>query len=373
MSMVEVPVVPLHPPAVRTKGVNYAFGEGEARSQVLFDVELVIDPGEVVIMTGPSGSGKTTLLTLIGALRHVQEGSVQVLGRELAEMSAADQVRLRREIGFIFQHHNLFSSLSAIENVRMASALQVERHQTSSEAGDPAAELLGRLGLGDRLHHHPSQLSGGQRQRVAIARALVNRPRLVLADEPTAALDAESGEAVMTMLHQLADSPTRSTILIVTHDQRLIDRADRIVNMVAGRIVSNVRPAMAVRICKALSQTKELAGIGESTLARLADRMSVEYRPRGDIIVREGDRGDRAYVIGQGVAKAYKGDSTPRDLTVGERFGRITAISHMLIDETVEALTDVELYWISEDDTRQILESDKNLEERMRRHYMSRQ
>jgi len=370
MSMMEVPVLIAHKPAVQVKNLNFAFGAGEARSQVLFDVELEIEPGEVVIMTGPSGSGKTTLLTLIGALRHVQDGSVQVLGRELARMPHADQVRLRRDIGFIFQHHNLFSSLSAIENVRMASVLQTNG---KARRNGRDSELLRQLGLGDRLAHLPAQLSGGQRQRVAIARALVNDPRLILADEPTAALDAESGEAVMTMLHRLADGPNRSTVLIVTHDQRLIDRADRIVNMVAGRIVSNVRPARAIRVCKALAQTKELAGIGESTLARLADRMRVEYRPQGDVIVHEGDHGDRAYVIGQGVAVAFKGDSTPREVPVGERFGRITDISHLLVDETVQAHTDLELYSISKEDMEQVLATDKDLEARIRRHYMSRQ
>ncbi|MBV8229894.1 MAG: ATP-binding cassette domain-containing protein, partial [Planctomycetaceae bacterium] len=212
--------------AIRARGVNYAYGEGEARSQVLFENEIDIGRGEVVIMTGPSGSGKTTLLTLIGALRALQEGSLEVLGRELATLDDSGQVELRREIGFIFQHHNLFSSLSAIENVRMATGL---KDGPVSEMNRRCADLLGELGLGDRLDYRPARLSGGQRQRVAIARALVNRPALVLADEPTAALDAASGETVMGLLHRMAEGPTRSTILIVTHDQRLIDRADRIV------------------------------------------------------------------------------------------------------------------------------------------------
>ncbi len=355
---------------INLKNVNYAFGLGETRSQVLFDVGLEIGRGEVVIMTGPSGSGKTTVLTLIGALRQVQDGSVRVLGRELAHMKADEQVRLRRDIGFIFQHHNLFSSLSAIENVRMASALHPDGAQESHDKG---ITLLNRLGLADRLDYLPSRLSGGQRQRVAIARALVNNPHLVLADEPTAALDAESGEAVMTMLHDLSSGPTRSTVLIVTHDQRLLDRADRIVNMVGGRIVSNVRPALSIRICKALSQSKELAWVGESTLARMADRMTVEYRHQGEVIVQEGVHGDRAYVIGQGVALAFHGDAPPRTLTVGDRFGRITDISHMLVDETVQAKTDLELYRITQEEMQRVLSTDRNLEERIRQHYMSRQ
>jgi putative ABC transport system ATP-binding protein len=361
---------PVGAPVIAVRGVNFDFGSGESRSRVLFDVELEIGRGEVVIMTGPSGSGKTTLLTLIGALRHVQDGSLLVLGRELAGMDPAAQVRHRRDIGFIFQHHNLFSSLSARENVRMATAL---RQGTADEMDRRTAALLGRLGLADRLDYTPAHLSGGQRQRVAIGRALVNDPLLVLADEPTAALDAESGETVMSLLHELASGPVGSTVLIVTHDQRLIERADRIVSMVGGRVVSNVRPALSIRIVKALEQTKELAGLNEAMLARIADRMVVEYYCPGDVIVREGETGDRVYVVGEGVAEATKGDSPPRELDLGERVGRITAFSGLLVDETVRAKTDLELYKISQADFLDVLASDKTLEERIRLHYMSRQ
>src|SRR5262245_19678090 len=162
---------------ISAEGVNYAYGVGETRTQVLFDNDLEISLGEVVIMTGPSGSGKSTLLTLIGALRKVQDGSLEVLGHALSRSSEADQVALRKRIGFIFQQHNLFSSLSAIENVRMATALHPG---TVKEMNDRCIEILGKLGLGDRINHVPAELSGVQKQRVAIARALVNRPSLVL-------------------------------------------------------------------------------------------------------------------------------------------------------------------------------------------------
>src|SRR5262245_57486711 len=214
---------------IRVEGVNYAYGSGETRTQVLFDNDLEISRGEVVIMTGPSGSGKSTLLTLIGALRKMQDGRLEVLGRNLTKSGEADQVELRKDIGFIFQQHNLFSSLTAIENVRMATAL---RPASVREMNERAAEMLGRLGLAERLRHLPSSLSGGQKQRVAIARALVNHPALVLADEPTASLDAESGKTVLELLRGMADGPDRTTVLLVTHDQRVIDHADRIVNMV---------------------------------------------------------------------------------------------------------------------------------------------
>src|SRR5262249_30226187 len=155
---------------------------------------LEVGRGEVVILTGPSGSGKTTLLTLIGTLRRVQEGSLKVLGREIAGIDPQRQVLLRREVGFIFQHHNLFSSLTALENVRIAPGLLAT--VGTAEGPRRCAALLEELGLGSRMNYLPAGLSGGQRQRVAIARALVNQPALVLADEPTAALDAASGETV---------------------------------------------------------------------------------------------------------------------------------------------------------------------------------
>jgi putative ABC transport system ATP-binding protein len=368
---VPAPVVqPTEAPVVSIAGVNYDYGTGEVRSRVLFDIAIEIGRGEVVIMTGPSGSGKTTLLTLIGALRHVQEGSVQVLGRELAGMSAAGLVRHRRDIGFIFQHHNLFSSLSAIENVQMASTL---KPGSAADVAGRSAEILGRLGLHDRLDYLPGRLSGGQRQRVAIARALVNNPLLVLADEPTAALDADSGATVMGMLHELASGPIHSTVLIVTHDQRLIDRADRIVSMVGGRVVSNVRPKLVLRICEVLSLMKELEGLETTTLTRIAERMTVECRRAGETIIREGEIGERSYVIAQGVAEASSGDSPPRRLHVGERFGRITASAREPNPETVRAKTDVELFTIARGDFMYILATDKSLEEHVRLHYMNRQ
>src|SRR4051795_6486623 len=297
--------------AISVRGVNYHYGHGESRSQVLFDNRLDIGRGEVVIMTGPSGSGKTTLLTLIGGLRSAQAGSIIVNERELVKASRAALVAHRRQIGFIFQHHNLFSSLSAVENVRMASALGRDGRSAMRRR---AAEILERLGLAERIDYNPGRLSGGQRQRVAIARALVNRPLLVLADEPTAALDADSGAIVMGLLRDLADGPERTTVLIVTHDQRLLDRADRIVNMVGGRVVSSVMPAMTIRILKAISQSRELQGLSEETLTRIADRMTVDHRRQGEIVAREGTPGHRVCVIGEGTAEVLKGDVVQREL-----------------------------------------------------------
>ena len=179
------------PPVVAVDGLDHFYGEGVARNQVLFDNRIDVPPGQLVVMTGPSGAGKTTLLTLIGALRSVQEGSIEILGRDLSRLPARELVAVRRDIGFVFQMHNLFDALTAYENVKMAMQLGHERPDAMRRRG---TEILERLGLGHRIDYKPRMLSGGERQRVAIARALVNGPRLVLADEPTAALDREFGQ-----------------------------------------------------------------------------------------------------------------------------------------------------------------------------------
>jgi putative ABC transport system ATP-binding protein len=357
--------------AVRARGVNYSFGSGETRTQVLSDNELDVGRGEVVILTGPSGSGKTTLLTLIGTLRRVQDGNLVVLGRELARMDPARQVQLRSEIGFIFQHHNLFSSLTALENVRMATGLMAAVE--AAEAHRRCASILDELGLGGRIDYLPARLSGGQRQRVAIARALVHQPALVLADEPTAALDAASGETVMSLLSRMASGPANTTVVIVTHDQRLLDRADRIVNMVNGRIVSNVRPKELVRILKVLQQIKELEGLGDQTLTRIAERMTIERRRAGDTVVQEGAAGDRIYIISEGLAEAYVDGQGVRELTVGQPFGTITVVSHSTIRETIRAETSLELFALGADDYAHVMAADKGLEERINVLLMARQ
>ena len=222
----------MHP--VHIERLTYAYGDGELRRPVLRDVSLTVRAGEVVLLTGPSGSGKTTLLTLIGALRGMQEGSCRVLGRELAPASERDRIALRRRIGFIFQNHNLLGFLTARQNVAMA--LEIDAVLPEKERVDRAAAMLVAVGLAGHEGKTPGRLSGGQRQRVSIARALVARPGLVLADEPTAALDKVSGMEVAHLLRDMAKS--RGTpILMVTHDPRIFDIADRIVSMEDGRIV----------------------------------------------------------------------------------------------------------------------------------------
>ncbi|MFQ4143207.1 DevA family ABC transporter ATP-binding protein [Chlorogloeopsis sp. ULAP02] len=221
-------------PVISIKHLNHYYGKGALRRQILFDINLDIYSGEIVIMTGPSGSGKTTLLSLIGGLRSVQEGSLKFLGEELYRASQAKLVSLRRNIGYIFQAHNLLEFLTARQNVQMA--VELNKYISPQEAIAKAEAILRSVGLGPRVNYYPDSLSGGQKQRIAIARALVNNPPLVLADEPTAALDKQSGRDVVEIMQHLAKEKGTS-ILLVTHDNRILDIADRIVEMEDGILV----------------------------------------------------------------------------------------------------------------------------------------
>ena len=226
---------PTASPVISSRNVNFWFGDGDLRKQVLFDVSMEVASGEIVLLTGPSGSGKTTLLTLIGALRRVRSGELDVLSLSLHTASMEDLVEVRRDIGFIFQQHNLLPFMTARQNVELMFQLHPEISRT--EASERTVEILTSVGLADRLDYHPARLSGGQKQRVAVARALVTNPSLILADEPTAALDSQSGRDVVTLLQELARSHN-TPILMVTHDPRILDVADRIINMEDGRVHS---------------------------------------------------------------------------------------------------------------------------------------
>ncbi len=220
------------------EGLDYAFGEGEARKQVLFDVDLRVERGEFAIMTGPSGSGKTTLLSLAGALRRPQGGGVRVLGQELAGLSSGELERFRTRLGFIFQLHNLFPALTAYQSVQMAADLRLD--YTPEDKHERIVSLLTRLGLRERLDYKPEQLSGGQRQRVAVARALVHEPAVIFADEPTAALDGANTRIVLDLFGEMAHE-LGTAVLMVTQDARVFATADRLINLVDGRIDSDTR------------------------------------------------------------------------------------------------------------------------------------
>lgn len=223
-------------PVISVRNLNHYFGQGALRKQALFDINLDIFQGEIVIMTGPSGSGKTTLLTMMGGLRSAQEGSLKILGQEMRGASRYQLTQVRRQIGYIFQAHNLLTFLTAQQNVRMS--LELHEEMLNQDMNAKATAILEQVGLGNRTNYYPDNLSGGQKQRVAIARALVSHPKIVLADEPTAALDKKSGRDVVEMMQRLAKEQG-CAILLVTHDNRILDIADRIVHMEDGRLAND--------------------------------------------------------------------------------------------------------------------------------------
>ena len=222
-------------PVISAHNLNHYFGQGSLCRQTLFNINLEIHAGEIVIMTGPSGSGKTTLLTLVGGLRSVQEGSLKILGQETCGASQQQLTQLRKQVGYIFQAHNLMTFLTAKQNVRMS--LELHDEYLNPDTDTKAIAMLESLGLGNRADYYPEKLSGGQKQRVAVARALISHPKIVLADEPTAALDKESGRDVVELMQTLAKEQG-CTILLVTHDNRILDIADRIIQMEDGCLIT---------------------------------------------------------------------------------------------------------------------------------------
>jgi putative ABC transport system ATP-binding protein len=230
--------------AVVCRSVTKAFGQGDTRTMALRGVDLEVRPGEMTLLVGPSGCGKTTLISIVAGLLRPTEGDVEVLGQDLLGMPDGRLARFRQKnIGFVFQQYNLLPALTSAENV--AVPLMIAGLQRREAVGG-AAEVLKAVELADRAGSLPSQLSGGQQQRVAIARALVHEPRLLVCDEPTAALDARSGRTVMALLRRVAVQPGRA-VVVVTHDSRVFGFGDRIVHMGDGRVERVEVPARAGR------------------------------------------------------------------------------------------------------------------------------
>ncbi|MBW4579489.1 MAG: ABC transporter ATP-binding protein [Tildeniella nuda ZEHNDER 1965/U140] len=227
------PILPKTTPAIAAKGIDMSFQSGSDHYQALKHVDLELKSGEIQLLMGPSGSGKTTLLSILAGILTPTKGSVRLLGQEITGMSRSQLARFRLEhIGFIFQGFNLFPALTALENVEVALNVKgIRKHAATKQA----RLLLEQVGLTEKAHQLPRDLSGGQKQRVAIARALGGDPKLIMADEPTAALDSQTGHAVIELLHRLAKDQNR-TVLMVTHDARIIDFADRVVTLEDGAV-----------------------------------------------------------------------------------------------------------------------------------------
>ena len=358
---------PTETPVIQVNGLNHFFGSGDAKTQALFDNQLNIRSGEIVIMTGPSGSGKTTLLTLIGTLRTVQDGSLKILGEELNGISQSSLTEVRKKIGFIFQAHNLFGSLTAFQNVRMATELA---EMQDAEVKPRIEQMLTRLGLGQRIHYKPKSLSGGQKQRVAIARGLIHNPRIVLADEPTAALDEESGREAVTLLRELADREG-CTVLIVTHDNRILDVADRIINMVAGTIKNDSDLRQTEKICDFLRKTNFFEDLTPRTLAEVANNIEIRTYSTGDPIVVQGDEGREFFMITEGSVKITrtKGDvqETVTELGAGNYFGEVALIEDKPRNASVTAIEETTCYVLDRDEFQQVIDASDSFESELRK------
>jgi putative ABC transport system ATP-binding protein len=226
-------------PAIAVQDLTKTYAEGKSRVTALRGVDLHVSRGELALLMGPSGSGKTTLLSIMGCILTASSGSVRIAGREVSGLSERELPKIRLEyIGFVFQGFNLFPTLTAGENVELMLDL---KGVARSKAKARAAELLEQVGLGEKVHTFPSDLSGGQKQRVAIARALAGDSPIILADEPTAALDSQTGRNVMEMMRGLAHDRGRA-VVIVTHDPRMSEFADRIIRIEDGSVAA-AKPA----------------------------------------------------------------------------------------------------------------------------------
>lgn len=270
-------------PVISIRDVNHYYGAGALRRQVLYEVSADILPGEIVIMTGPSGSGKTTLLSLVGALRSVQDGSLRILDREMRGADTAAMMRVRANIGYIFQMHNLLNALTARQNVQMSLGLDLGISEPEACAQSEA--MLRAVGLENHLEAYPPNLSGGQRQRVAIARALVRKPKIILADEPTAALDKKTGREIVELLHNLAKEQG-CAILLVTHDNRILDIADRIVTLEDGRmttflagLVANTGQMLSAfaKLQRKGELIRHVSGMSNRQFLEFLDQMTAEF------------------------------------------------------------------------------------------------
>ena len=274
-------------PLVEIHGVTHAYQEGKLQNQVLHGIDLTIQPGSNVFLTGYSGSGKTTLISLIGCLRSVQSGSLRLLGQELNKASEKRLREMRLHIGYVFQHFNLLDFMNIRQNVQQSLELQPDF--TRKGAKRRSEEMLDQVGLGDRVNAYPCELSGGEKQRVAIARALVHKPRLLIADEPTAALDTATGRDIIDLVQTLSKQQS-SAAIVVTHNMRILDGADEIFHMVDGRLGTAVSEQISL----------VFPTLNDRLLTRVADRTERRVFQPGDTIIRQGDVAESFFILIKG-------------------------------------------------------------------------
>ena len=272
---------------VESQDLKHAYPEGNGVKQVLHGIDFSIKPGSNVFLTGYSGSGKTTLISLVGCLRSVQTGSLKLLGEELNKAPESKLLQMRRKIGYVFQHFNLLDFMTIRQNVQQSLELQPDFSR--AQAKRRAEEMLDQVGLGDRVNAYPKELSGGQKQRVAIARALVHKPRLVLADEPTAALDTATGRDIIDLVLTLSRQQN-SAAIIVTHNMRILDSADEIMHMVDGRLGTAISEQISL----------VFPTLDDRQLTEVAAQTERAAFSPGEVIIQQGDLADCFYILTKG-------------------------------------------------------------------------
>ncbi|MBL1177012.1 cyclic nucleotide-binding domain-containing protein [Pantanalinema sp. GBBB05] len=342
------------PPIVSIQHLNHYFGEGHLQKQVLFDINLEVKSKDFVILTGPSGSGKSTLLSLVGCLRSVQNGSLKIMGQELNGASRDQLIHMRRNLGYITQSSNLLNFLTAQQNVQIALELLPDFSPKAARARTIA--MLEAVGLGDKLDAYPANLSGGQKQRVAIASALVTQPKLVLADEPTAALDKLSGRNVVTLMNRLAKEQG-TAVLMVTHDNRILDLANRIIHVEDGQLGLALNQEMSIA----------LPGFDEGLLTRSTSQPTVLTYESEEVIVRQGELANKFYILLEGEVEILQESSDAPDrllnrLSRGSYFGEVGLLRGGKRTATVRAAKDMEVkVMVIEEELFQILIANSEL------------
>ncbi|NEO44739.1 MAG: ATP-binding cassette domain-containing protein [Moorea sp. SIO4A3] len=319
---------------VAIQNLNHYYQEGRGRRQVIFNINLTIKEGETLFLTGESGSGKTTLISLIGCLRSVQEGSLKILGQELRGAGQSQLMNLRRNLGYVFQHFNLFDFMNICQNVQVS--LELQENFDPDQARLKSEALLKKVGLEHRLNAYPRELSGGQKQRVAIARALVHRPKLILADEPTAALDSKTGREVVELIQGLAKQQG-SAVLIVTHNNRILDLADRIVRIKDGQL--------GVGYVEQLSLI--LPTLTDKQLTEIASKIELRTYEPGLTIIGQGDPAKEFYILIEGTVEVInKNDDSEaivlERLEQGNFFGEISLLKGDKCIENVRVTSESE-------------------------------